>query len=101
MIYLSKNNQTNVLTDNVVDFIPDTVDVYLDDVLVGNFENLSTHNRLINFMMPETLLEEREYIMKLYSNDILIKKELIVVKDLSKFVPKSITKPKQIKMYEK
>lgn len=101
MIYLSKNNQTNVLTDNVVNFIPDTVDVYLDDVLIGNFENLSTNNREINFVFPKIELEEREYIMKLYTHQALIKKELIIVKDLSKFVPKSITKPKQIKMYEK
>lgn len=101
MIYLSKNNQTNVLTDNVVSFIPDTVDVYLDEVLIGNFENLSTNDREINFIFPKVVLEEREYIMKIYTHKALIKKELIIVKDLSVNSPISRTKPKQIKMYEK
>lgn len=101
MIYLSKNNQTNVLTDNVANAIPVTVDVYLDDVLIGNFENLSTNEREISFIMPKLDLEEREYIMRLYIGEALIKKELVIVKDLSEFKPISITNPKTIKMYEK
>lgn len=101
MIYLSKNKQTDVLTDNVANAIPVTVDVYLDDVLIGNFENLSTNDREIRFILPKLDLEEKEYIMKLYFHETLIKKELVIVKDLSEFKPISITNPKTIKMYEK
>jgi hypothetical protein len=101
MIYLSKNNQTIVLTDNVVDYIPGVVDVYLDDVLIGNFENQYHNNRKILFTFPNEELEEREYIMKIYSNEVLIKQELVIVKDLTESTPKSVTNTKKIKMYEK
>jgi hypothetical protein len=39
--------------------------------------------------------------MKIYSYGALLKQELVIVKDLSKFTPKSVTNPKTIKMYEK
>ena len=101
MIYLSKNNATTVTTDNVVNLEPSEFDVYLDDVLVGNFENLSTKIQYLKFECPKLDMQEKEYIMKIYSNEALIKQELVIVKDLSEFIPKSVSKPKQIKMYEK
>lgn len=101
MIYLSKNNQTTVLTDNVVDYIPGAIDVYLDDVLIGNFENQYHNSRKLLFTFPSEKLEEKEYIMKIYSNEALIKQELVIVKDLSESTHKSVTNPKTIKMYEK
>jgi hypothetical protein len=39
--------------------------------------------------------------MKIYSYGALLKQELVIVKDLSKFTPKSVTNPKTIVMYEK
>ncbi len=103
MIYLSKNNQTIVLTDNIVDYSPGVIDVYLDDVLIGNFENqYQYHNsRKLLFTFPNEELEEKEYIMKIYSNEELIKQELVIVKDLTESTPKSVTNTKKIKMYEK
>lgn len=101
MIYLSKNNQSEIVTDNVTDSSPETVDVYLDDVLIGNFENLSTRVKYIEFLCPKLDMQEKEYTMKIYSYDVLLKQELVIVKDLSKFTPKSVTNPKTIKMYEK
>lgn len=101
MIYLSKNNETKVITDNVTNFSPENIDVYLDEILIGNFENLSTNDRELKFITPKLELTEREYVMKIYSSNTLIKEELIIVKDLTKFEPISINKAKKIKMYEK
>lgn len=101
MIYLSKNNQTIVITDSVIDYIPEILDIYLDDVLIGNFENQSHHNFYFEFIVPKLELEEKEYKMKIYSHYALLKEELVIVKDLSKLTIKSITEPKSIKMYEK
>ena len=101
MIYLSKNNATLVITDNVVDLLPSEFDVYLDEVLIGSFLNLSRKIQYLKFECPVLDLEEREYIMKIYFHGALIKEELVIVKDLEEFKPVSITKPKQIKMYEK
>lgn len=101
MIYLSKNNQSEIVTDNVTDYSPEIIDVYLDDVLIGNFENLSTRVKYIKFLCPKLDMQEKEYTMKIYSYGALLKQELVIVKDLSKFTPKSVTNPKTIKMYEK
>ena len=101
MIYLSKEKQTEVITDNIVNFIPLQFDVYLDDVLIGEFENLSKSVNYLVFVIPAMKLEEREYIMSLYNHKALIKKELVIVKDSREFKVKSITKTKHITMYEK
>lgn len=90
-----------VVTDSVIDYIPEKVDIYLDDVLIGNFENLSNHIQYISFLCPKLEMEEKEYTMKIYNHQALIKKELIIVKDLSQFTYISNTNTKNIKMYEK
>lgn len=101
MIYLSKNNSTEVITDNVADFIPESFEVYLDDVLIGEFDNLYPNGQYLMFNCPKLKLEEKEYTMKIYTYGFLIKEELVIVKDLSKLQVKSITKPKTLKMYER
>lgn len=101
MIYLSKNNATTVITDNVVNIELAEFDVYLDDILIGTFENLSRNNKYLKFICPEQELTEREYTMRILYNQAIIKEELVIVKDLSNLTPKSVSKPKQIKMYEK
>lgn len=101
MIYISKNNQVEITTDNIVNFIPDFLDVYFDDIFIGTFENLST-NKLIylTLIIPALNLEEREYQMKIYNHEALIKKELVIVKDFSNVEIKSINNTKEIKFYE-
>ena len=101
MIYISKNNQVEITTDNIVNFIPDFLDVYFDDIFIGTFENLSA-NKLIylTLIIPALNLEEREYQMKIYNHEALIKKELVIVKDFSNVEIKSINNTKEIKFYE-
>ena len=101
MIYLSKNNATTVTTDNVVNLEPLEFDVYLDDVLIGTFENLSRKKQYLKFNCPKLDLTEREYTMRIFYSQAMIKEELVIVKDLYEVTPKSVSKPKQIKMYEK
>lgn len=101
MIYISKNNSTEIMTDSFIDFIPDTLVVYLDDVLIGGFINRSLNTQYLKFTCPAQGLEEREYIMKIYNHFALIKEELVIVKDLYNPIIKSITNPNNIKMYEK
>lgn len=103
MIYLSKNNRTKVVTDNVSSFFPNKFDVYLDDNLLGEFDNLSTSKQYIIFDIPKLdLLEEKEYMLKLVYHQATIKEELCIVKDLYEQQIKSIdNNSKNIKMYEK
>lgn len=101
MIYISKNNQVEITTDNIVNFIPDFLDVYLDDIFIGQFENLSTDKLIyLTFIVPSLDLEEREYQMTIYNHEALIKKELVIVKDFSNLEIKSINNAKEIKFYE-
>lgn len=102
MIYLSKNNRTKVVTDNVASFFPTKFEVYLDDNLLGEFDNLSTSKQYIIFEVPKLDLQEREYTMKLVYYQATIKEELVIVKDLYEKEIKSINNSnQQLKMYEK
>ncbi len=101
MIYLSKKTETEVITDNIINFIPSTLDVYLDDVLIGKFNNLSNDINLLKFIVPIMVMEEKEYILTIFNETLLIKQELIIIKDLEKPFIKSITKTNNIKMYER
>lgn len=101
MIYISKNNQVEITTDNIVNFIPDFLDVYFDDIFIGQFENLSIDKLIyLTFIIPALDMEEREYQMTIYNHEALIKKELVIVKDFSNVEIKSINNTKEIKFYE-
>lgn len=100
MIYISKNNQVEITTDNIVNFIPDFLDIYLDDIFIGQFENLSNKLLYLTFIIPALEMEEREYQMKIYNNEALIKQELVIVKDFSNLEIKSVINEKTIKFYE-
>ena len=100
MIYISKNNQVEITTDNIVNFIPDFLDIYFDDIFIGQFENLSDKLLYLTFIIPAQDLEEREYQLKIYNHSALIKKELLVIKDFSKLEIKSVINEKTIKFYE-
>lgn len=100
MIYISKNNHVEIFTDNLVDFIPDILDVYLDDVLIGSFDNLSDNTIYLRFIVPVLTITEKEYTMKIFNHKALIKQELVIVKYFTQNEVKSITTTKELKMYE-
>lgn len=101
MIYISKNNQVEIFTDNLVNFVPDELMIYLDDQLIGTFENLSESENYLRFIIPALDLTEREYKMKIFNHKALIKEELVQVQDFTKPVAISPDTSKNIVMYEK
>lgn len=103
MIYIYKNNDNDITTDNIVNFIPDNLTIYLDDILIGTYENTSIYKTFLTFVIPNTdleLLQEREYKMKIINHFETIKEEIIIIKEVSSFEVKSLNKTNNIKMYE-
>lgn len=87
MIYLHKNIENEVITDSWTKFIPDVFEIYLDDVLLTTVDNLSTDVRYYEFILESILLNSldiREYELKIYSHQALLKKELVQIVDSSK-----------------
>lgn len=103
MVYLYKNQDTFVSTDNVLDYSYDTYDVFLNDIHLGLFTNMSETNNYIKFLIPGSLLnlQEKEYTLKLVSSFITIKEELAYVKNMSIEEIKEHTKTTTVKFYEK
>jgi hypothetical protein len=104
MIYIHKNIENTIITDSWTKFIPDEFDIYLDDVLIVNVVNLSNDVRFYEFMLQPELTESlqiREYSLKIYSHQALLKKELVQVIDVSKDrINKQIQTEITYKIYE-
>lgn len=80
MLYLIPNKINHIVTDSTLTFIPEKVDVTLDDVLLGEYTNLSTKQRYLELDIPiNAFKENKEYTLKLYVGGDLIKTELSVV----------------------
>lgn len=93
MVYLVKNNGNQTLTtDTVSTYIPKNVDVYVDDLFIGNFQNISNSSLYLTFVIPEDVIndiDEKEYIIKLMSHGALVKSELAQVRDFHPLTIKS------------
>ena len=86
MIYINKNQDTTVITDSIINYVPTVLSIYFDETLVGTYNNLSTDVNYIRFFMPVADTNgfvEKEYIMKIVTYSTTIKEELIIVKDNS------------------
>lgn len=87
MIYLHKNIDNRVITDSWTKYSPDIFEIYLDEQLLVEVDNLSTDVRFYEFILESTLLNDiqiREYELKIYSHQALVKKELVQIIDSSK-----------------
>ena len=103
MIYLTKSEDNTVITDSLLSVIPTSLTIYLDDTLVGTYDNLSTHNSYIKFTVLEddiSTFQEKEYELIIKSNNSVIKNELIIVKESGALIVKSISKTNKVKMYD-
>lgn len=104
MIYIYKNSISNeITTDNVANFIPDELEVYLDDTLIGTYTNDSTSTIYLIFTIPAedvVNFQEKEYKLNIYNHEALIKSELVVVKENISIEVKQVTKTNTIKFYE-
>ena len=103
MIYLTKSEDNTVITDSLLSIIPTSLSIYLDDTLVGTYDNLSTHKSYMEFIILEADIEEfqeREYELIIKVNNSVIKNELIIVKESGSLIVKSISKTNKVKMYD-
>lgn len=85
MIYIIQNVNNTITTDSWIEYIPESITVYLDDKLVGSYLNESTKNEYIVLSIPKediTNFQNKEYKLKLVNNNnyTLIKIELVSVK---------------------
>lgn len=80
MIYLISGQINNIVTDSTLTYIPELIDVTLDDVQLGEYQNLSTQQRYIKLGITlNEITENKEYRLNLYVDGALIKSELAVV----------------------
>lgn len=80
MIYLISGQINNIVTDSTLTYIPELIDVTLDDVQLGEYQNLSTQQRYIKLAITlNEITEYKEYRLNLYVDGALVKSELAVV----------------------
>lgn len=84
MIYINNNSSTIVRTESWLDVIPSKVYIKFDDIIVGEFDNVSLIPTYIMFEIPQQTieslkLENMEYQMKIYKDFALFKMELVSV----------------------
>lgn len=105
MQYIYKMEVNQIVTDNLAELISGPLVVYVDNILVGTFENESDDDNYIAFtLQPEQLisLNNAEGQLKIYNYDKLIKQELISVLDFDSKKPTKIKqKNNSIKYYSK
>jgi len=84
MIYINNNASTIVRTESWLDYIPEKVYIKFNDIVLGEFTNVSTVPTYIMFEISKALieslkLENMEYQMYVYKDYSLFKIELISI----------------------
>lgn len=105
MIYIINKENNTITTDSWIEYIPSTIKVYLNDILLGEYNNTSTKNEYIVFTIPKediVNIENQEYNLKLVNGNNLavIKVELVVVKSNVISTSNSVINNKKNKFYE-
>ena len=103
MVYLYKNQDSYVVTDNLTKDRLDSYDVFLDDVSLGTFNNVSEDNIYIKLLITADKLDlpEKEYKLKLMNSYITMKEELVYIKNITSNEVKEHSKSTSLKFYEK
>lgn len=101
MIYILTDDTIQYKTDSYLNYIPTDLTIYLDDKFICKIENESTDNEFIIFTYYFCDLEVKEYKLKIYDGNFLVKEELIVVQSNDSFEFNSINNITNIKMYDK
>jgi len=102
MIYLIKNQENIVLTDSWLNYIPEVLSVYIDDVLIGEFNNNSLTNSYISITIPSVNIDNlqlKESKLRWFGNGVLLKEEFCSIKSTNTFEIVSTNKS-NIKFYE-
>lgn len=85
MIYVINNSNNKLVTDVWFDYVIDKVQVYFDEIYIGEFYNQNSSNQYLTIIIGAELLndlklENKEYQMKLYKDYALFKTETVSVK---------------------
>lgn len=104
MLYIHKNSDNVILTDSVIDYIPSTLDISLDDDFIGTYANESIYKNYFLVTIPANDIKNitnAEHQIKFgYYGE--IKRELCMVKDSNALEPViSETKTNKKIVYEK
>lgn len=105
MIYIINKENNTITTDSWIEYVPTTIRVYLNDILLGDYNNTSTKKEYIVFTIPKediVNIENQEYKLKLINmnNLTMIKIELVVVKSNVIIESNSVVNNKKNKFYE-
>jgi hypothetical protein len=105
MIYILNSENNTITTDSWLDYIPTSIKLYLDNVLIGSYTNESTKKEYIVLTIPKENLvniENKEYDLKLIDSNNMakIKSELAVVKINILTNYNSVVNNKKDKFYE-
>jgi hypothetical protein len=80
MIYLNQNSDNNVITNNITDYITTGLTIHIDNIYVGDYQNISSGITYIEFILPSVdlqplNLQNIDYTMSIIdsSNGIVIK----------------------------
>lgn len=90
MLYIKKGQSNAIITDSVVDYIPSALQIKIDDVLIGTFNNESNTSIYIIVTISGTSIENintGEHLISFIYYDEIIKTELIKVIDLNLIEP--------------
>jgi hypothetical protein len=105
MLYIKKTESNIIITDSFVDYIPSSLDVYLDDTIVGTYNNESNDSNYLVLVIPAIDVQKFnncEYKIKYVYYGETIKEELASIKDSSVLETKIIkTKEKTVQYYER
>ena len=52
MIYIQKTVNNKIVTDNLLEYIPNSIAVYLDDILIDSYSNDSLNSRYLVIEIP-------------------------------------------------
>lgn len=101
MIYIITNQENVILTDSWFNYIPEVLNVYINDDLLGEFINESSDINYFKITIPEIpsnfqLIESK---LRWFSNGVLLKEELCSIKSNKAFSISSTNKS-DIKYYE-
>lgn len=101
MIYINTGQVNQIVTDSWLNYIPSSILIYFDDILIGTYTNQSTFNQYIVVDIPSedlpSTLTCKRYKMKIYKDLSLLKIETICVVLPHDFSIKSIENKTTIK----
>lgn len=104
MVYIYKEKDNIIVTDNVIAFSPNNLTIMIDDEELAFLNNISNDPNYFKFVIDSALLTNfnyGEHKMILKYNGKIIKTEIIMIASINDINIVEVNKPKKIINYEK